>query len=256
MTFTSIDLKDVKNIVIVMSGKGGVGKSFVSATLAIALRELGLSIGIFDVDIHGPSVPWILGAEDRFMGLSINGKLIPPEINGIAIASFELLLEHRESPIVWRGPMKTRAIIEIMSKIRWGQRDFVIVDMPPGIGDEHLTIIHILRPWIKGAILVSTPSKLVEHIVKKTKKFLDNINVKLLGLVLNMAYFQCTNCGLIHKLYGDHIYIDTTIIEIPLDPKISHAIDNRRLLEYLSTDGKELLKKFIELCKIAIVKNT
>ncbi|MEM2512562.1 MAG: P-loop NTPase, partial [Ignisphaera sp.] len=121
-----------------MSGKGGVGKSFISASIAVALKELSYSVAIFDADIHGPSIPWILGIENTFLGVTVEGKIIPAEVNGIAIVSFELLLEHKEEPIAWRGPMKTRAIVEILSKTVWGSRDFLIIDMPPGVGDEHL----------------------------------------------------------------------------------------------------------------------
>ncbi|MEM1645467.1 MAG: P-loop NTPase [Ignisphaera sp.] len=245
-----ISIGNIGNVLLVMSGKGGVGKSFVSASIAIALKELGFSVALLDADIHGPSIPWILGIENTFLGVTVEGKLIPVEVNGIAVVSFELLLEHKEEPIAWRGPLKTRAIVEILSKTIWGSRDFLIVDMPPGVGDEHLTIVHILKPWIKGAILVLTPGRLVAHIVKKARKFLSEANVKLLGAILNMAYFQCPSCGEIHKLYGIYGFEDLRILmEIPIKPELSQAIGEGRLIQYLYNDDRELLKKFIDVCK-------
>lgn len=255
MDLVYTNLKDVKNIILILSGKGGVGKSFIASSLAIALKELGYSVGLLDIDIHGPSIPWILGIENTFMGISIDGKLIPPEVNGIAVVSFELMLEHKDSPIVWRGPLKTRAITEILMKTKWGLRDFIIVDMPPGMGDEHLTIIHILKPWVKGGILVLTPGKLVEHVVRKTKKFLDEAGVRLLGAILNMAYFRCANCGSIHKLFGDYgdSYVEI-LLEIPINPMLSQAIGDGKLLDYLYNHDKELLNMFTGLCSKLIQK--
>lgn len=246
----NINIGNIGNVLLVMSGKGGVGKSFISASIAIALKELGFTVAILDADIHGPSIPWILGVENAFLGVTVEGKLVPAEVNGIAIVSFELLLEHKEEPIAWRGPLKTRAIVEILSKTIWGSRDFLVVDMPPGVGDEHLTIVHILKPWIKGAVLVLIPGRLVEHIVKKAKKFLNEANVRLLGAILNMAYFQCPSCGKIHKLYGDHGLEDLGIImEIPIKPELSRAISEGKLMQYLYNDDRELLNKFVNICQ-------
>lgn len=240
---------------MILSGKGGVGKSFVSVAIATALKELGYSVGILDVDIYGSSTPWILGIENSHIGVTLDGKLIPAKVNEIAIMSFELLLEHKESPIVWRGPLKTRAIIDIIYRILWGYKDFLVVDMPPGIGDEHLTVIHMLRPWIKGAILVLTPGKLVKHIVNKTRRFLKEAGIELLGAIINMAYFRCPICGSIHKLYGDYDIEDLdTFIEVPISPVLSQAINNGKLVDYLYNEGKELLEGFINLCRLLVRK--
>ncbi|MEM1683636.1 MAG: P-loop NTPase [Ignisphaera sp.] len=245
----SLNLKNIRNVVIVMSGKGGVGKSFVATSLAIAFKNLGYSVAILDADIHGPSVPWILGIEDRFMGISIEGNLVPQEVDGIAVASFELLLSQKDNPIVWRGPLKTRAIIELVTKTMWGNRDFMIVDMPPGTGDEHLTIIHMLRSIIRGALLVLTPGNLVAHIVNKVRSFLKNTNVDLLGAILNMSYFRCPVCESIHKIYGEINLSETPILaELPIKPELSHALNEGKLLEYLQKQDKDLLAVFINLC--------
>lgn len=244
------NLRSVKNVVAVMSGKGGVGKSFVSAALAIALKELGYGVAILDADVHGPSIPWILGAESGFMGATVEGYITPLEVNGIAIASFELLLDRRESPIVWRGPLKTRAIIELVSKTKWGFRDFIIVDMPPGTGDEHLTIAQLLKPFVKGAILVLTPGDLVAHVVKKAEEFMRISGIRLLGAVVNMAYFKCPVCGTIHKIFGEYRVEGVNILaEIPIKPELSQALNEGRLIDYLKNDDKELLKIFTEAAK-------
>lgn len=253
MVLESTKMKDVKNVLIVMSGKGGVGKSFVATSTAIAMKNLGYSVAIFDADVHGPSIPWILGIEDKFMGVSIDGGLIPQEVDGIAVVSFELLLSQKNSPIAWRGPLKTRALIELITRTEWGVRDFVIVDMPPGTGDEHLTIVHLLKSLIKGAILVLTPGKLVAHVVDKTRQFLRTVNVDLIGVVLNMSYFKCSICGTIHRIYGEIDRNLEILAEIPIKPELSEALDKGKLIEYLKYD-EELLILFTNLCNTILRK--
>ncbi|MEM0311209.1 MAG: Mrp/NBP35 family ATP-binding protein [Ignisphaera sp.] len=244
------NLKDVRNIVAVMSGKGGVGKSFVSAALAIAFRELGYSVAILDADIHGPSIPWMLGVESGSMGASIDGSIVPLDVDGIAVASFELLLPSRESPIVWRGPLKTRAILELVSKTSWGYRDFMVVDMPPGTGDEHLTIAQFLKPFVKGAVLVLTPGDLVLHVVRKAREFLKGVGIDLLGAIVNMAYFRCPVCGTIHKIFGEYSAEDIQILaEIPIKPELAQAINRGEIIKYLKSFDRELLETFIEVAK-------
>uniref|UniRef100_A0A7C2ZVG0 Iron-sulfur cluster carrier protein n=1 Tax=Ignisphaera aggregans TaxID=334771 RepID=A0A7C2ZVG0_9CREN len=250
-----IDIGSVKHVILVMSGKGGVGKSFISASIALALKELGLSVGILDADVHGPSIPWLLGIENTFMGATVDGKIVPVEVSGIAVASFELMLEKRDEPIAWRGPLKTRALMEVLAKTSWGPRDFIVVDMPPGTGDEHLTIIHVLRPWIRGSILVLTPGKLVEHIVAKARKFLAEAGVDLLGAVLNMAFFQCPTCGSIHRLYGEYSPRNLEILaEIPVKPGLSRAINDGKLIDYLYSEDRELMAAFVVMCRSIVNK--
>lgn len=240
----------VKNVILIVSGKGGVGKSFVSAALALALKELGYSVALADMDIHGSSTPSILGLKDVYMGVSMEGSLIPPEVDGLAVVSFEFLLEDKENPIVWRGPLKTRGILELIQKTRWGERDFMVIDTPPGTGDEHLTVIHMLRRWVKGAVLVLTPGELVRRVAERTKRFLNTAGVEILGAVVNMAYYRCSNCGAVHRLLGSPPEIGVKVLaEIPFDPGLAHAINTGKLVNYLHGEGRWILNEFVNLSK-------
>ncbi len=237
-------LEDVDKIVIVMSGKGGVGKTLVSCSLAIGLNMKGYSVAILDADIHGPSVPWMLGITNELLRVE-GDKILPVEINGINVVSFDLLLDVKEMPIIWRGPLKTKALLEIISKTLWGKKDYLIIDMPPGTGDEPLTIVQWLRNRISGALLVITPGMLVKHIVSKAKNFLYNTSVKYLGTVVNMAYFKCPICGSTHRIFGT-VDIDSKeiIVEIPIDPNLAKYIENGKIIEYLSQES-ETSKKLL-----------
>lgn len=232
-------LADIKRIIIVMSGKGGVGKSLIASSLAIGLSTKGYSVAVLDADIHGPSIPWIMGLEDRHISIDNDGFITPIEIENIAIISIELLLLNKNMPLIWRGPLKTRAILELLSKTKIGKRDYLIVDMPPGTGDEPLTIAQNLKDKIIGAILVTIPGDLVKHVVTKAEFFLKELNIPLLGIVINMAYFKCPICNTVHKLFGE-VDIDhkNIIAEIPIDPTLAQAINNGKLLKYLKEDNE------------------
>ena len=234
-------LDPIKRVIVVLSGKGGVGKSFVSAALAVTLWFQGKRVAVFDADFHGPSIPWILGAEHGRIFADDSGRLIPFEMyEGLAVMSPELLLDEKESPIIWRGPMKTRAIIELLSKTRWGERDYMVVDLPPGTGDEPLTIAqYVAKVKNSGAILVLTPSSMVRHIVSKAKKFCEQLRIPLLGAIVNMAYFRCPKCGTVYRIFGEAKEVDIKVLaEIPLDPELSKALDESRLLEYLKESNE------------------
>jgi ATP-binding protein involved in chromosome partitioning len=222
-----------------MSGKGGVGKSLIASSLAIGLSTKGYSVAVLDADIHGPSIPWIMGLEDRHISIDNDGFITPIEIENIAIISIELLLLNKNMPLIWRGPLKTRAILELLSKTKIGKRDYLIVDMPPGTGDEPLTIAQNLKDKIIGAILVTIPGDLVKHVVTKAEFFLKELNIPLLGIVINMAYFKCPICNTVHKLFGE-VDIDhkNIIAEIPIDPTLAQAINNGKLLKYLKEDNE------------------
>lgn len=245
-------LEPIKRVVVVLSGKGGVGKSFVSAALAVTLWFQGKRVAVFDADFHGPSIPWILGVENGRIFAGDDGRLIPFEMyEGLAVMSPELLLDEKESPIIWRGPMKTRAIIELLSKTSWGERDYMIVDLPPGTGDEPLTIAqYVAKVKNSGAILVLTPSSMVRHIVTKAKRFCEHLHIPLLGGVMNMAYFRCPKCGAVYRIFGEieqDIGIEI-LAELPLDPELAKAIDTSKLIDYLSRDN-EVSRKFKEIAE-------
>ncbi len=243
-------LKSVKHVIAVLSGKGGVGKSLISASLSIALSRDGRRVALLDADVHGPSIPWILGIEDRFLGTTVDGKLVPVEVDGIAVVSLELLLEDRSAPIVWRGPLKTKTLIQLVASTLWGERDYLVVDLPPGTGDEALTIAQVLRSKLTGVILVSTPGAMVKHIVEKAKRFADMLGIPLLGVVMNMAYARCPRCGARIEIFGSIEPIEGAEVlgEVPLDPQLAKAVERGELAQYLSSDN-EASKRLREIAR-------
>jgi len=238
-------LKGIRHVIVVLSGKGGVGKSFIASSLAIGLRLLGRSVAIFDADIHGSSIPWIFGLREHFLGVTIEGKIVPASVNGISILSIELLMQDREQPLIWRGPLKTRTILQLLTSTLWGSHDYLIVDLPPGTGDEPLTIAQFLKTKISGAILVTTPGRLVTHIVAKAKRFVEILNIPLLGIVVNMAYFKCRKCGAEYRAFEMPNLGVRILAEIPLDFDLERAIEDSKLYEFIessNTDTAKVLK--------------
>ena len=232
-------LSEVRNIIAVLSGKGGVGKSIIASALAVGLSMKGYRVALFDADFHGPSIPWILGVENSYLGVTLEGKLIPIELNNLAIISIELLLNDKNAPIIWRGPLKARTILDLMTKTLWGKRDYLIVDLPPGTGDEALTIAQYLRIKPLSAILVLTPGSMVSHIVTKAKEFVKVLGVPLLGAVINMSYFECPVCGTKHYIFGNVDLKDVDILaEIPIDPALAQAVEKSQFVEFMKSDNK------------------
>jgi ATP-binding protein involved in chromosome partitioning len=233
-------LRNIKNVIVVLSGKGGVGKSFIAASLAISFRLMGRDVAVLDADFHGPSIPWILGIEDRYPGVTIDGKIVPVDVEGISIISIELMLDDRKNPIIWRGPMKSKAILELISKTFWGSKDYLVVDLPPGTGDEPLTIAQYLRVKPIASILVLTPGAMVKHIVEKAKQFLNLLNIPLIGTVINMSYYRCPQCGTVTRILGS-VDIDPreVLVEIPLDPQLSQVIERGTLLSFIKNNENE-----------------
>ena len=196
------NLANIKYKVAVMSGKGGVGKSTVSVNLAQAFNAMGYKTAIFDVDIHGPNVPKMLGIEGEKMGVKGN-KLLPVETDdGILVASMAFLIENVGSPIIWRGPQKTGAIKQLISDVAWSDIDVMVFDNPPGTGDEPLTVLQTI-PDLDAAIMVTTPSSVSEEDVIKCVTMAKMLNIKNIGLVENMSYFECPNCNEKHNIFGD-----------------------------------------------------
>lgn len=236
-------LKNVKNIIMVLSGKGGVGKSFVSASIAISLKLMGRGVAILDADFHGPSIPWILGVENRYPSLTLDGKIAPVDVDGISVISIEFMLDNKVYPVIWRGPMKSKAILELLMNTAWGSKDYLVVDLPPGTGDEPLTIAQYLRVKPLSAILVLTPGSMVKHIVEKARQFLNLLNIPLLGYIVNMSYLRCPRCNEVVKVFGS-IDVDPkdVLAEIPLDPELSQAIENGVLANFIKSSDSESAK--------------
>ena len=187
-------LAKIKHVLVVLSGKGGVGKSTVAANLALGLTLRGKQVGLLDVDVHGPSIPKILGLQGE-RAMSDGEKLLPAETpEGLKVMSTALILEKPDEPIVWRGPLKAGVIKQFLGEVRWGELDYLIVDCPPGTGDEPLSICQLI-PNADGAILVTTPQQVATLDVSKSITFCNQIGMRIVGLIENMSGFTCPCCG-------------------------------------------------------------
>jgi len=193
-------LKKIKHKIMVMSGKGGVGKTSTSVNLAIALANKGFRVGLVDVDIHGPDVPRMLGITGQF-DINKNQKLLPKVCrNGLKVVSVESLMLNRDDAIIWRGPMKFSAIKQFIGDVEWGELDFLIVDSPPGTGDEPLTIAQTIKDI--QAVIVTTPQEVSLADVRKSINFCKTVHMKIFGLIENMSGFSCPHCGKAVDLFG------------------------------------------------------
>ena len=224
---------DIKKVIGVVSGKGGVGKSLVSCLLASKCAKAGLKVGILDADITGPSVPKSFGITERAMQ---DDECLLPAVtsDGIKLMSINLLLEDVNSPVVWRGPVISGVIEQFWSDVRWGELDYLFVDMPPGTGDVALTVFQSLP--IDGIVIVSTPQDLVKMIVNKAFNMAKIMNVPVLGLVENMSYYQCPDCGKKHNIFGESQIDETAkelgvpvLAKLPIDPEVAKLVDEGRV---------------------------
>ncbi len=243
-------LSKTKYKIMVLSGKGGVGKTFVSSMLSLALAMKGYRVALLDADIHGSSIPTMLGIMGQRHYATENG--IEPVIAplGVKVVAINLILETPDTPVIWRGPIVSKAITELLAKVNWGENDFLIIDLPPGTGDEAITILQTIKD-LDGAIIVTAPSLLSEVVVGKAINFVKKNNVRLLGIVENMSYFKCPDTGKIYYVLGKSTgeelakkYGSQLLARIPLDPYIGEALDKGVpfLLAYPDSEaGKALL---------------
>lgn len=243
---------NVKKVIGVVSGKGGVGKSLVTSLLAVSFSKMGYKTAILDADITGPSIPKIFGAKE--MATSTDGKLINPFIskNGIKIMSINLLLENANDPVVWRGPVIAGVVKQFWTDVVWGDVDYMFVDMPPGTGDVPLTVFQSLP--IDGIVVVSTPQSLVSMIVNKATKMASMMNVPVLGLVENYSYFECPDCKKRFDIFGKSNIEEVAkksninlIEKIPINPNLAYLCDNGKIEDV----SEEYLKNIsIKISKI------
>jgi ATP-binding protein involved in chromosome partitioning len=188
----------VKNVILVMSGKGGVGKSTVATNLALALKAMGLKVGLLDADIYGPSIPTMLGVSGQPMS---DGKKIQPlERFGVKLMSIGFLLEDPKSAVVWRGPMLHGALLQFLKDVEWGELDFLLLDLPPGTGDVALTLSQRVRS--NGAVIVTTPQEVALQDVYKSVSMNQKVGIPIVGVVENESYFVCGKCSEKHELFG------------------------------------------------------
>jgi len=225
---------DVKHVILVLSGKGGVGKSTVAVNLAYALSNKGRQVGLLDLDIHGPNIPKMLGLEEHQLS-SEDNKIIPVRVTGsLQVISMAFLLPEKHSPVVWRGAMKANAIRQFLEDTKWGSLDYLVVDLPPGTGDEALTIAQI-APNLRGAVIVTTPQDVSTLDSTKAITFVEMLELDVLGVVENMSGMICPHCGEVVDVFGkgggERIAKEHNVPflgSIPLDPEMRKAGDEGR----------------------------
>ncbi len=225
---------DVKHVILVLSGKGGVGKSTVSVNLAFALANHGKNVGLLDLDFHGPNIPKMLGIEDQRPAVLAHA-IEPVHVTGnLSVMSMAFLLPDTSTPVVWRGPMKMGAIQQFLAEVNWGSLDYLVVDLPPGTGDEALTIAQ-LAPNVKGAVIVTTPQDVAVMDAIKAAKFIEKLELPVIGIIENMSGMICPHCGgmidLFSKGGGEKAAEDLGVSylgAIPLDPEMVKAGDEGR----------------------------
>ena len=224
-------LSNIQHVLVVMSGKGGVGKTTVAANLAMCLAETGKKVGLLDVDIHGPNIPKMLGIEEKSVTGSELGML-PVKVNeNLSVLSMALLSGARDSPIIWRGPLKMGVIRQFLSEVVWGALDYLVVDLPPGTGDEALTIAQLLSKRA-GAVIVTTPQEVALLDVRKSINFAKQLNMPVAGIVENMSGFVCPHCQKDVALFktggGKRIAMEASVPflgAIPFEPQIVESGD-------------------------------
>ena len=244
----------VKHKVAVMSGKGGVGKRLVTVNLAAALAAEGKRVGVLDADLHGPTVPRMLGLKGARLEAGENGIIAPVSPSGIKVASMDFLLPSQDSPVIWRGPLKMSAIRQLLSEVDWGDLDYLLIDLPPGTGDESLTVLQLL-PGIDGVVIVTIPNEVSGQIVEKSITFARQMNAPVIGIVENMSCFVCPHCGEKTHLFGEGVgeRVASTrdvpfLGSLPLDPEVAKTSDSGRPFVAEKPESAAA-KAFIEIVK-------
>jgi ATP-binding protein involved in chromosome partitioning len=243
----------IKHKIAIISGKGGVGKSTVTVNLATAFAMQGKSVGVLDADIHGPSVPRLLGLEGQQAKTSPIGLFPVDGPLGMKVMSIDFFLPE-QAPTIWRGPLKMRAIRQFLSDVEWGELDFLFIDLPPGTGDEPLSIAQLL-PDIDGVVIVTMPSELSSSIVKKAITFAQRLNMPIIGVVENMSGFICPHCNEKIEIFqsggGKKMAQEMEVAflgSIPIDPKV--GVDSDKGTPFvLSHKDSAAAKAFMEIVK-------
>ena len=235
----------VKKVIGVVSGKGGVGKSLVTAMMAVKMNSKGKHTAILDADITGPSIPKAFGLNNNMVMMTKDNLMIPAtSALGIDIMSANLLLDNDTDPVIWRGPVIAGAVKQFWNETLWEDVDYMFVDMPPGTGDVPLTVFQSLP--VNGIIIVTSPQELVSMIVAKAVKMAQKMDIPILGLVETMSYLECPDCGKKISVFGEsHIdeiakeYNIPVLAKLPIDPKVAEHVDNGTI-EYLERDWFDL----------------
>lgn len=238
---------NIKKVIGIISGKGGVGKSLVTSLLAVTMNRRNHNVAILDADITGPSIPKLFGITEKARGSS-NGVLPVKSKTGIEVMSINLLLENTTDPVVWRGPIIAGTVKQFWTDVIWKDIDFMFIDMPPGTGDVPLTVFQSIP--VDGIIVVTSPQELVSMIVEKAVKMAESMNIPIIGIVENMSYFKCPDCNKEYKIFGDSKIEEVAkkhglnvIAKLPIDPKISSMCDKGLIELY----GDEPFTGIVEL---------
>ena len=243
------EMSNIKKVIAVVSGKGGVGKSLVTSMLAVIMKRRGYRTAILDADITGPSIPKAFGIKEKARGNELG--LFPIESKtGINIMSINLLLENDTEPVVWRGPIISGTVKQFWTDVIWRDIDFMFIDMPPGTGDVPLTVFQSIA--VDGIIIVTSPQELVSMIVSKAVKMAEMMNIPIIGIVENMSYFKCPDCNKEYQIFGEsHIeeiaknHNTEVLGKLPIDPKIAAACD-RGVIELFDGDWFDKLADTLE----------
>jgi Mrp family chromosome partitioning ATPase len=229
-------MSHIEHVVAVMSGKGGVGKSLITALLAVGLARQGQQVGILDADITGPSIPRLFGLQDRPIGMPWGIMPVQSDL-GIKIISVNLLLSSEDEAVIWRGPLIDGLIRQFWTEVVWGQLDCLLVDLPPGTADAPLTVMQVLP--LDGVVLVTTPQELAAMVVRKALRMAQAMDVPLLGVVENMSYFVCPDTGTRHEIFGPsgaealaRAAGVPLLARLPVDPQISRLCDAGEIEAY------------------------
>ena len=250
------NMSHIKHKIVVMSGKGGVGKSTVAANLAETFNKMGYNTGILDVDIHGPNIPKLFGKEGEVLGIDEEKILPVMSEDGVAIMSMGFLLDSQDTPIIWRGPQKTGVIRQFISDVKWGNLDVLIIDNPPGTGDEPLTVLQTI-PDVDAVVMVTTPNSLSQEDVLKCVTMTKKMKISNIGLIENMAYFICPHCEEKLNIFGESQgdkFAELMSIEflgsIPLTEDVAKAVDNDTIIS--AKDEKHIVSKEFKSIKFKI----
>ncbi len=244
-------MSSVKKVIAVMSGKGGVGKSLVTSLLAVLSNKKGNKTAIMDADITGPSIPKSFGLHDKALGTEVGIFPVVTD-NGIDVMSLNLLVDDETDPVIWRGPVISGTVSQFWTEVVWDGIDYMFIDMPPGTGDVPLTVLQSFP--VDGIIIVTSPQELVSMIVQKAVKMAEVMEIPVLGIVENMSYYVCPDCGKRHNIFGEsHVdeiakdYNIKAVAKLPIDPKVTELCDNGKIEEADASVLDEIFKEIEKL---------
>lgn len=244
------ELSNIKKVIGIVSGKGGVGKSLVTSMLAVTMKRRGYNTAILDADVTGPSIPKAFGIREKATG-NEQGLLPTRSKSGVEIMSINLLLPNETDPVVWRGPIIGNTVKQFWTEVIWGDVDYMFIDMPPGTGDVSLTVFQSIP--VDGIIIVTSPQELVSMIVSKAVKMAKMMDIPIIGIVENMAYFKCPDCEKEHQIFGESHIEETArqheidvLARLPIDPRIATACD-RGLIELFEGEWLENAADILEM---------